>query len=665
MEPLTLQAEDSKESDKKSFPSGVCPPFYLKDEEGNIIDPVNNINADKPYSPKQTCGTQGCHDYSKITEGYHFTQGKGEQVPEYFAKRYNWVTSPGNYGGTWCSPAPVYRQLAPKKNTNARMIDMTSFDFVTATCGYCHPGGGPLEYDRDGNRYDEYMKKQGMISGDENGLDGDYFKAHWMDTGVIEADCLLCHLPEYNFKERNKQIDNLNFKWAATVGSGLGKVEGSIKGNQPVTVIYDKSKFDDKGMLSPHIVKEPRNSTCLECHGKPGWKKRGASFNPRTDVHIRAGLKCVDCHPSGSNAIDERIKGKEIHQIGKGDDPSGQVRDDLDNTVLDCNYCHTQGYLGAPIAKHENLPVQHLLKIACQTCHIPWRYVKSAQVQVSDIYNPAPKISPPPKHIWTFYDQNMEFWNHYGELNMFTKEDQPTNPFRPVLIKYKDKIYPANRVHSAWPGLVEEGKPGLNQPFMSDVFKMWQKHNQDPSKYPELSKIQDDNSDGVPEVNSPEEIDAIINSVRQYLTDTSYDLSSKKVVWVMDDKVYYSGTQWKEIAKFDYEASPYASVYKYSHDVAPADSALGAKGCSDCHSKNSPFFFAQVVKYPFGDDGKPVTIKQVDLLGYKKIPGDKEPWKYWTQAFFKWLTIIVMTALIIHMLLDTWKYYRSKTEYKS
>jgi hypothetical protein len=35
--------------------SGVCPPFFLYDEDGNKIDPVNKVNADKPYSPKQTC----------------------------------------------------------------------------------------------------------------------------------------------------------------------------------------------------------------------------------------------------------------------------------------------------------------------------------------------------------------------------------------------------------------------------------------------------------------------------------------------------------------------------------------------------------------------------------------------------------------------------------
>jgi len=87
--------------------SGVCPPFYLYDEDGNIIDPVKGINADKPYSPKQTCGK--CHDYEKITRGFHFQQGKDEIPSETFSECYQWVSSLGNYGGTWCSPAPLQK----------------------------------------------------------------------------------------------------------------------------------------------------------------------------------------------------------------------------------------------------------------------------------------------------------------------------------------------------------------------------------------------------------------------------------------------------------------------------------------------------------------------------------------------------------------------------
>jgi hypothetical protein len=614
---FSLQAENQKEPEKKPAASGVCPPFYLKDEAGNIIDPVHNVNTDKPYSPKQTCGANGCHNYNKITEGFHFTQGKGEKVPEVFAKRYNWVSSPGNYGGTWCSPAPLYRQLAPKKNNNARMIDMTSFDFVTATCGNCHPGGGPLEYDREGNRYDEFMKKQGMKSGEDNGLDGDYFKARWIDTGVIEADCLLCHMPEYNFKERNKHLANLNFKWAATAGSGFGSVDGSIKDSKPVKVTYDKSKFDEEGRVIVHIAPEPRNETCLQCHKKPDWKKRGAAFSVRTDVHIAAGLRCVDCHAAGSKAVDKRIQGKEVHQFGKGDDPSGWVRNDLDNSMRTCDTCHINGWRNAPIAKHSWLPPLHMEKLSCQACHIPSRAVKSALVQASDVFNPAPRITPPPKHIWTFYDQEMKFWNHYGELDLFTAMDQPTDITRPTLFKYKGKIYPGNRVHSSWVGFEEEGKNGLNQLFMKDFFQMWMQHQTDPSKnYPELSQIKDDNNDGIIEVNRPDEVNALLISVKNFLSNTGFPLEGKRLVWVSDNKVYYSSKESREIPREEYEATAYASVYKFSHDIAPAKAALGAKGCTDCHRSGSLFFEGRILKEIFSSkDGKPVWIPNYEILG--------------------------------------------------
>jgi len=599
----------------KTASIGVCPPFSLYDEDGNLIDPVHNINADVPYSPKQTCGK--CHDYNKITEGFHFQQGKGEPPTPAMVERYRWVTSPGNYGGTWCSPAPVYRQLANKTNATARTIDMTSFDFVTATCGTCHPGGGPLEFDRDGKRYDRWMKdpSSGFSPAGENHLDGDYYKARWSETGVLEADCMLCHLPEYDYRARNAQLEDLNFRWAATAGSGLGRIEGSVKQQKSVKVLYDRAKFDTTGKLSLHLVREPRNETCLNCHAKPDWKKRGTTYSNRRDVHIAAGLKCVDCHPAGSHAVDVRVRGKEVHQFGKGDDPSGNVRNDIDNTVRDCKDCHLTGYLNAPLAKHDWLPPLHMDKIACQTCHINERPIKSALVQVSDVYNAGAKISPPPKHIWTFYDQNMDYWNHYGELNMFTAKDQPTDPSRPIVARYKAKIFPVNPVHSAWPAILIEGKPGLDQPTMKDVLGMWTAHNADSTVYPLLSSIRDDNEDGIPEVNRPEEIDAIIKSVERCLQKTGYDLSGKHIVWVNNDRVYTDGSHFTTLPKEEYESSPYASVYKYSHDVAPARAALGVNGCSDCHSFSAPFFRAEIVKYPFGKDGKPITEPQYARLG--------------------------------------------------
>jgi hypothetical protein len=643
----------------KPMAIGVCPPFPLRDESGNIINPISGTNADVPYSPKQTCGARGCHDYDKITQGFHFTQGKGETMPPEFAARYNWVSSPGNYGGNWCSPSPLYRQLAPKKNSNPRTIDMTSFDFVTATCGNCHPGGGPMEYDRDGKRYDQRMADpaSGFTSGGDNGLDGDYYKARWAETGVIEADCMLCHMPEYDFKKRNAQLANLNFRWAATEGAGFGSIAGKISAGDKPKVEYKKDIFDENGNVTVHIAPSPRNETCLNCHAKPDWKKRGASFSAHTDVHMAKGLTCVDCHTSGSRASDPKIRGKEVHQFGKGDDPSGWVRNDLDNTVRTCESCHTDGTMGAPIAKHSWLPPLHLDKIACATCHIPRRYTKSALVQASDVFNPAPRITPPPKHIWTFYDQEMNFWNHYGELELFTVKDQPVNEFRPSLIRYKGKIYPANRVHSTWVGYEEEGKPGLNQLYMKDFYSMWLQHRNDPSKYAQLAVIKDDNGDGTLEVNRPEEIDALLQATSAFLKNTSFPMQGKRLVYVSDSRKYYSGSDSRELPRQDFEATAYASVYKYSHNVLPARSALGIGGCTDCHSNRARFFTAAVLDHPFSDGGKPTWMPNYKILGLSSAVIGLSTFR---EQWLKPTLYLLLTILLILVAIFTVRQYVSR-----
>jgi len=632
---------------RAKFPQGVCPPFFLRDEEGRIINPVKNENSDKPYSPKQTCGA--CHDYEKITRGYHFMQGMGEEPTKQQKERCLWTWTPGNFGGNWCSPAPLYRYLSPKKNESAALIDMTAFSFFTSACGQCHPGGGSAEYDREGKRYDRWMADpaSGFAPKADNRLDGDYYQARWTETGVLEADCLLCHMPGYNYEARKKQLAAMNFRWAATAGANLAQVQGAVQKGESVQVVYHKDLFLPDGTLEPHIVRSPRNEACLSCHAQPGWKKRGANFSPRTDVHLRAGLKCVDCHPAGSSALDERIAGKEEHQIGKGDDPGGLVRNDLDNTMLSCTDCHDTGRSGAPIARHLWLPPLHLEQIACQTCHIPERLVMPIEVQASDLFNPAPKIDQPGKRLWTFYGPNWKFRNHYGYLHMMGYDDKPTERFRPKLVRYKGKIYPVNQVHSAWPGIEIEGQTALMQPRMSDIVGMWRAHQQDPSQYPQLAKITDDNGDGVPEVNRPEEIDALIAAVAQRLADIQYPMTGKRVVWVMDDRVYRSGAEYRTIAKEPWEASPYGNVHKYSHDIFPAKSALGAGGCTDCHAPDSEFFYAPALVHLFDENAQPVTEPQYRRLG---LHPTMVAWTIWTQArlkpFLYGLMLLLPCALV-------------------
>jgi hypothetical protein len=118
----------------------------------------------------------------------------------------------------------------------------------------------------------------------------------------MEADCLLCHLPTYDYGERQAQLRRWNLRWAPAAGARLAAVTGSVKDARPIEVTYDTSRFDADG------------------------------------VHLPAGLKCVDCHPAGRSARDPRISSREEHQFAKGDDPGGLVRNDLDDGIARNHY---------------------------------------------------------------------------------------------------------------------------------------------------------------------------------------------------------------------------------------------------------------------------------------------------------------------------------------
>jgi len=600
----------------------VCPPFFLKDEDGTIIDPLHGINQDRPYSPKKTCGA--CHDYDLITSAYHFQQGKNEEIKPELAAVYSWMFSPGNYGGRYCTVAPNFRQLARKKNENAREIDLSSFEFAKA-CSGCHPGGGPLEYDRDGNRYDRYAKDPAnrIVPGGENGFDGDYFKSRWAESGVLEADCLLCHLPSYDHKAREAQIKALNFRWAASAGADFATAEGAVAQNAAPIIKYKTEIFQPDGKVALNIVREVPEEKCLNCHLEPDWKKKGEPYNHRTDVHLRAGLKCVDCHVTGRSATDERIAGRERHEIGKGDDPTGLVRDDLDNSMRTCRDCHMEGLLKAPVPRHAGLPPRHLDKIACQTCHIPQRQVKAALLQDSTVFNTAPRIAKAGERIWTFYGPDMKPWNLYGEASSFTDKRQPLFLYKPVRAWYKGQIYPMNRIDSIWIGILKSDGKGLDQPYMKDLYAMWTAHLKDPvNSFPELGKITDDNGDGVSEANRPEEIQGLLAAVKRYLVSQEEPLDGRHVILVSGSCYTRDGITWEGLyfTPKPWEYTAYASTFKLSHGISPASSAMGAGGCTDCHSSYSLLWTRPVMKEPFSGKGAvPIFEPNSVLLGMSPL----------------------------------------------
>lgn len=222
------------------------------------------------------------------------------------------------------------------------------------------------------------------------------------------------------------------------------------------------------------------------------------------------------------------------------------------------------------------------------------------------------------KRIWTFYGPDMKPWNLYGEANLATSKHQPLFVYEPVRLWYNGKIFPMNRIYSIWVATISQDGH-IGQPYMKDLFSLWKAYRENPKEnYSELALIKDDNNDGVPELNRPKEIQAFLGAMTRHLKKLGNDLTGKDVIVVSGSEYTADGTTWKSLpfAPKPWEYTPYSSVFKLSHDVLPAASALGAGGCTDCHSLNASFWTQKVMVKPFeGPKAETIYTTNAQLLG--------------------------------------------------
>ncbi len=166
-------------------------------------DGVHVLDSGKAYSARETCGN--CHDYDAITSAYHFDMGRSEARDD-FGKDHgvSALVSPGYFGGYNCMGGNNPDRLAKKSNASeADFSDKGTAGWVQRCVG-CHTGGGWMEKDRNGKLYDK--TDPATVAH----LDGDYFNRatdennqpassdtisqwDWKKSGVVEADCFLCH----------------------------------------------------------------------------------------------------------------------------------------------------------------------------------------------------------------------------------------------------------------------------------------------------------------------------------------------------------------------------------------------------------------------------------------------------------------------------------------
>ncbi len=406
LKPITSQDYSSKPR--------LHPPITLLDEDGRPV-----LKTSKPVSTRKTCGK--CHDYDFITSAYHFQQGANEWSVDWGDKNgERGSISPGMFGRQY--DYPYYHMTPPGWKEHGFLFEYGRPNWALQ-CGICHLGGGPTEFSFWGKRLDTIPEEQ------VKEMDPDFYywdrksnlfrKWSWKRSGVREANCLVCHSPDYSKAIQDQRTTGHGiFKtphFSSSTSAGL-ITTGIVKGvSEDGRVIYNPEAFYPDGRVKPQYLNISgafaRKDACLQCHAAPvrdghvdpwynypvvrtinrGVLRKGFVWSGKNisevkdniegkenlnfpwDVHARAGLTCLDCHvmgnsPGGKNySVAEYLK-RPDHNFGKGHPLTWRVRTDLDFTVKRCSACHDARAKG-----HDWLPEKelHLRKVSCEACHMP------------------------------------------------------------------------------------------------------------------------------------------------------------------------------------------------------------------------------------------------------------------------------------------------------
>jgi len=407
------------------------PPIKLLDTNDTLVQ-----ESGRPISTRASCGP--CHDYDFISKNFHGSQGRfeirsvipeaGEVEGEEETRFPPFFLSPGMYG-KWCSMPN--RQVPPSGVSDVSDFDLGTPEWVRS-CGLCHVGGVVSEFDRQGRQYDE-------VEDDEIApMDPDYYyystgknklvRWDWKESGVVEMDCFLCHVEQFNRPARDEQLTEGWFAWAGTATLlGTGIVESDWG-----ELVYREDAFNQDGTVKMELLglDEPTIKNCGQCHGFAtddpnrhhidpffsndllrGTKKFGRIFHPGKikdsdvnlagkeamdfpwDIHAAKKLVCIDCHFSPNNPakMKRKTEAKHLryipqsnelqrylhrpdHNFAKGDPCPENVARHLKNTMRLCSDCHKADEI------HDWLPFRqvHYRALRCEVCHIPekhyWAY---------------------------------------------------------------------------------------------------------------------------------------------------------------------------------------------------------------------------------------------------------------------------------------------------
>ncbi len=518
----------------------------LYDTEGAVLNPgEENL---MPFSTERTC--LECHTVDVIRHGWHFNA----HLPDDPCR----PVDDGRRGQPWIlldqqtgTQLPLsYRQWPGAWRPDD--IGMSRFAFVKEF-GTHHPGG---------------FKPEEKVS--------DHEFDRWYVSGDLEINCLICHDAEFAFDHAAfaEQIKKENFRWAPTGSCSFAEVTGSAKkmdnlwdyilpmvedpklAAQQPTVWYDKSRFLKENKVALDLVRDIEARRCYYCHSTAERNLTGYDhWKSDEDVHMTAGMTCVDCHRNGQD-----------HMMVRGYEGEPLAGEDIRVDTLSCKGCHLDVYdsglpvagrLGAPYPEHKGIPPIHFDVMTCTACHAgPWpeaqtQYVKTSRAHKLGIHGAIKDPCALP-HI---------------QSPVFVADDAT------------GKLSPQKLLWPSFWALVDGDDV---RPLLPEVVKAAAR-----SDLPRLARHIDAYRGGkwIPFT------DGMVVTVLEKLANAEGMVGTP--AYITGGMLYELDEKGSLGSREHAAAQPYS--WSYGHDVRPASQSLGMK-CDECHKSDntSPFFFGKV-----------------------------------------------------------------------
>ncbi|MFH1370540.1 MAG: hypothetical protein ABII09_04560 [Planctomycetota bacterium] len=543
-----------------------------------------------PFSTKQTCGA--CHSYDIIGTGWHFNA-------------FDPNVNPGRKGQPWILADPATATQIPLSyrawpgTFRPQQLGITPMEFLKLF-GRQLPGGGI------GEMLDKTDSPEELLSVDI--------------TGQLEINCLACHniSPGQDMGSAAGyaiQIIRGNYRWAATASCEFAYVTGSTKGLanydfrapfvsdntklRPPAVEYYKSAFKHNDWVRFDVSRDIPRQRCYFCHSNVDIHNgKTEQWIADEDVHLAAGLKCVDCHSHGLQ-----------HNITRG--YASETRDSNNplTPVSSCEGCHlgkdsampVAGRFTAPVPKHAGIPPVHFDKLSCTACHSgPWPEATTTRTKTARAHAIG-----------------------VAGAKKFT-EILPHLIF-PVFAKAQDgKITPHKIFWPAyWAAMTGDAVTPLNlDTVRSATTRVINKAA--------LSKVGD-----WPDLKE-EDIAKILSLLVSNVSEGA------KPVYIAGGKLYSLNAAGELVSAQHEMAAPY--MWPIAHDIRPAAQSLGVRNCQDCHSTDSPFLFGLVaIDSPL----KSVAATGAEMVKFEDLPRFYTKAFAWSFIFRPWLKVVAILSSVV------------------